>query len=99
MPDRYDRHRRGSLVFGFMAIIVGIVFWLYQSDFFPHGIVLNFWAVVLIAWGVVSLASCRRGGNLIWALGAIVAGMMMELNTLHLTHFEMRNMWPLIIIL
>ena len=34
MPDRYDRHHRGSLVFGFMAIIIGIVFWLYQADFF-----------------------------------------------------------------
>ena len=99
MPDRYERNRRASLAFGMMAIILGIVFWLYQADYFPTGIVLNFWAVVFIAWGLVQFVSCRKGGNLIWAVGAIGAGMMMQLNTMHIMHFEMRNAWPLIIIL
>lgn len=99
MPDKYDRHRRGSLVFGFMAIIVGIVFWLYQADYLPQGIVLNFWGVIFIVWGLVSLFSTCRSGNRIWALGLVAAGVMMQTNTMHLTHFEMRNMWPLIIIL
>ena len=60
---------------------------------------LNFWAIAFIAWGLVALFSTCRSGNRIWALGAIAAGVMMQTNTMHLTHFQMRNMWPLIIIL
>lgn len=97
--DRFERHRRGSLVFGVVAIVVGVVFTFYQSDAFPTGIRLDFLGVVFMALGLSQLVSTRESVNRFWAVGIVAVGAIMQMNTMGLTHIHLRNLWPVAIIL
>jgi predicted membrane protein len=98
MRDRYTRHRRGSLAFGVMAIIVGVVFLLYQSDVFPATFHLDFWAVVFTAAGLAQFLTGCEGRNRIWGIALIALGAVMQTNAMGYTHLHMRQLWPLFII-
>jgi predicted membrane protein len=99
MPDRFERHRRGSLMFGLAAIAVGVIFTFYQSDIFPTGIRLDFFGVVFMVLGVSQVVSTSNEANRFWGVGLFAVGLIMQTNTMGVTHLHIRNLWPVAIIL
>src|SRR2546423_10411890 len=98
MRSRYRYQQRGSLAMGIVAIAVGVIFSFYEAGAFPVGFRLDFWAVVLVAAGLVQLTTCREN-NRLWALALVAVGVILPTNAMGYTHLHIHNMWPLIIIL
>jgi predicted membrane protein len=101
MRDRYSYRfrRQPSMTGGVIAIVVGTVFLVRQSGYWPAGWTLDFWAVVFIAIGFAGLFNCRKSGNPVWALGLIALGVISETNQLGYTHLYLHTIWPVFIII
>src|SRR5437870_12081456 len=99
MRSRYRYQQRGSLAMGIVAITVGVIFSFYEAGAFPANFRLDFWAVVLVALGLVQLLAACRDTSRLWAVALVAIGVIIQTNVMGYTHLHIRNMWPLIIIL
>ena len=93
-------HKRssGAMIAGLIIIAVGAILLLNQLGIFPRGIVVHFWPVVLIVVGLIKVFDRRERGE--WLAGAclIVGGVLLQTNSLGITHITLSQAWPMFII-
>ena len=88
----------GAMVAGLVFIAVGALLLLNQLGFFPHGIPLHFWPVVLVAVGLIKLLVGPDPGSRGVGVALIAAGTIVQTNDMGLTHISWGQAWPLFII-
>src|SRR5437016_241381 len=112
MSSDFDRSRNPKLVVGIHAssqksgailailiIAAGVILLLNQMGVLPTYFVATFWPVILVIGGLVLTFTTSQAENRLWGGALIIAGVILLLNRLGLTHLGMRNLWPLFIIL
>ncbi len=88
----------GAMIAGLIIIAVGAVLLLNQLGIFPHGIVVHFWPVALIVVGLIKIFNGKERGE--WLAGGclIVGGVLLQTNSLGITHITLSQAWPMFII-
>jgi len=86
------------MIAGLIIIAVGAVLLLNQLGIFPHGIVVHFWPVALIVVGLIKIFNGKERGE--WLAGGclIVGGVLLQTNSLGITHITLSQAWPMFII-
>jgi predicted membrane protein len=98
-PGRDPMHRqRSRVVFGIFIVAVGVFALLDNLHLFDSHLVQPFWPLVFVALGALQLS--RRGHPRHWLLGValVVVGAGMTLQNLGIFHFQVRDLWPLVLI-
>lgn len=86
---------RVGLVWGALIVAVGLALLLDHLGFIYIGSIFRFWPMILVFFGVGHLftPSNRARGAIL-----IVIGMVLQLNSLGITHVHFADLWPLAII-
>jgi predicted membrane protein len=84
-----------GLVWGFVIMIAGVALLLDHMGIFPFDRVYRFWPLILVLFGLLNLTSHTNR-----AFGAllIIAGALLQLNSLHLIRLSFADIWPLALI-
>ena len=90
--------RRGTVVTAVIVILVGVALLLNQLEMLPHFMILSFWPLVFVAFGLGQIVSAcswtgRMGGFALIAIGVII-----QLNYLNITHVQFWELWPIAVI-
>jgi predicted membrane protein len=85
---------RGGVVTGGIFILIGLAFMLDHLGIIAIGNLWRFWPLLLVFGGVVNFMS-RRGA---WGLLLMLAGVVLQLNELGITHFGWAAFWPMMLI-
>lgn len=85
---------RGGIVTGGIFILVGLAFLLDRLGIISINNLWRFWPLLLIFAGALNFTS-RRGA---WGLVSILAGVVLQLNELGITHVGWATFWPLLLI-
>lgn len=88
----------GALVAGLVFIGIGAILLLNQLGFFPRGFPLRFWPVLLVAIGLIKLFAGPGRGDQALGVAFILAGTIVETNSMGLTHITWSQAWPLLLI-
>jgi predicted membrane protein len=88
---------RGShgIIWGAVICIIGVVLLLDHLGFLSAYSLWRFWPSLIITAGVVSLT---QDGKRAWGIFLIVAGSLLQLDSLGIIHFRWVDLWPLAII-
>lgn len=92
-------HNQRRVLIGAIVIIFGVLALVDNLHWFNARDYIQFWPMVLIAFGVLKLSQTRATSGYIIAGGLIAAGALMTLSNLGFIIFRMRDWWPLFIIL
>jgi predicted membrane protein len=96
-----DGNRRpfsSSLVFGVIVLAAGVLLLLGQFGIIAADRVLDFWPMILIAFGLLNLfGSCARGRR-VWGGVLVVAGVLLQLENLGFRRVGIQTIWPIFII-
>ena len=90
--------QRSRVVFGLFIIVVGLFALLDNLHVFDARLVQPFWPLVFVAMGALRLSSSHRLTQFLFGVGMMVVGAGMTLNNLGIIHFQMRDLWPLVLI-
>ena len=91
--------QRSRVVFGVFIIVVGLFALLDNLHVFDSRLVQPFWPLVFMALGALRLSDSNRPGHYLVGGALMVVGAGMTLNNLGLIHFQVRDLWPLALIL
>ena len=91
--------QRSRMVFGAFIIVVGLFALLDNLHLFDSHLVQPFWPLVFVAMGALRLSQSNRAQGAVFGVGLIVVGAGLTLNNLGLIHFEIRDLWPVALIL
>jgi predicted membrane protein len=93
-------HRRssGAMIAGLAIIAIGALLLLNQLGMFPRGVVVHFWPVVLIVVGLIKIFTRKDRGELVVGGCLIAGGVLLQTNSLGITHITLSQAWPLFII-
>jgi predicted membrane protein len=96
----FDRRSgRGALVAGIAVISIGVILLLNQFDVFPIDVALRFWPVVLVVVGLVKALTGNDRGERVFGGILILAGTILQLNFMGITHITWNQAWPMFIII
>lgn len=86
---------RWGFIWGVIIVVVGLALLLRQLGMIPFDPVARFWPLILVVFGVMNLmnASGRFFGFVL-----ILAGAVLQLNRLGITHFSFADLWPIALI-
>jgi len=85
---------RGGIVTGGILILIGLAFLLDHLGVISINNLWRFWPLLLIFAGALNFMS-RRGA---WGLVSILAGVVLQLNELGITHVGWAAFWPMLLI-
>jgi predicted membrane protein len=91
------RGTRG-LIFGVVVVIAGVTLLLDQMNLIDASRVFRFWPLILIAFGVSTLLTCRGSGRRFWGGFLILAGIALQLQELGYERVRIETLWPIFII-
>jgi predicted membrane protein len=97
-PDSQQR-QKSRIVFGVFIIAVGIVALLDNLHLFDARAVQPYWPLVFVALGVLKLSRHRHGRGYVTAGALIVVGALLTLQNLGVFHLQLRDWWPVLLIL
>lgn len=98
--NRDPNHRqRSRVVFGAFIIVVGLFALLDNLHLFDSHLVQPFWPLVFVALGALKLSQGRHPNHFVVGGALVVVGAGMTLQNLGLLHFQMRDLWPVVLIL
>jgi predicted membrane protein len=86
---------RWGFTWGAIITLGGIALLLYHLGIIPFDPVARFWPLVLVVFGVMYLMT--RSGRFFGFL-LILAGIVLQLNRLGLTHLSFADLWPIALI-
>lgn len=94
--DTKAKPDRGPLIAGIVFIVVGCFLLLERMGYLPRGFLLHSWPSIFILVGASKLAYAagRSTGAVL-----VMLGVLLELNTLGITHWRFSEMWPVFIII
>jgi predicted membrane protein len=98
--ERREHHHSpaAGIVFGTIVVLVGLGFLLDNMGIIDFREFWKFWPVILIAYGVSRIFSCRAVTSVIWGGAVALIGALLLLNNLDILFFRFDYIWPLIII-
>lgn len=98
---RCDSPRRRSrrAIFGLAVIGVGALALLDNLHVFDIPLLRTFWPLVFVIWGLSRLAWSRHPGSRLFGLVLMLAGALMTVHNLGYGSFDLRQWWPVFIIL
>ena len=91
------RGTRG-LLFGIFVVIAGVTLLLDQLNIIDANHVFRFWPLILIAFGVSTLLTCRGSGRRFWGGFLVLAGTALQLQELGYQRMRIETLWPVFII-
>ncbi len=92
--------QRSRLVFGVFIIVVGLFALLDNLHVFDSRLVQPFWPLVFVAMGALKLSqNDSHPKHYIFGGALMVVGAGMTLNNLGLINFQLRDLWPVALIL
>lgn len=96
---RHDYHPGHRIVFGLGVIGIGALALLDNLDAFGMPLLRTFWPLALVLWGLGRIVWPRHAAS--WLFGAILitVGSVMTAQNLGMLHIELRQWWPVFIIL
>lgn len=89
----------GPLVAGITIIAIGVILLLNQFGVFPVDLALRFWPVALVVVGLVKALSGTDRGERVFGGILILAGTILQLNSMGYTHITWSQAWPMFIII
>ena len=88
----------GQVVMGIATIAFGLLFLLDNLDILDFHRVFSFWPTAFILIGAFKLWDTQSPNGRAFGVIMIAVGMTLTLNRLGYIHFNIRDMWPLILI-
>ncbi len=85
---------RGGIVMGAILALIGLAFLLNNMGYISVNYLWRFWPMLLVLVGVVNFVSRHRA----WGLILMLAGAVLQLNELGITHFGWAAFWPMLLI-
>lgn len=85
---------RGGIIMGVILILIGLAFLLDHMGVIYIGYLWRFWPLLLVLAGLMNFISRRHA----WGVILMLAGVVLKLNELNITHFGWSQFWPMIII-
>ncbi len=85
---------RGGIVMGAILALIGLAFLLNNMGYISVGYLWRFWPMLLVLVGVVNFVSRHRA----WGTVVMLAGVVLQLNELGITHFGWAAFWPMMLI-
>jgi predicted membrane protein len=94
------RHRqRSRIVFGLFIIGVGLIALLDNLNLFDSRLIRPYWPLVFVVAGLVRLAQWRRRHGALAGVAFIGVGTLLTLHNLGYIGFQVRDWWPVLLIL
>lgn len=87
------------LILGIFILAIGVLTLVDKLNIFETRDILQFWPLIFIFVGAVKLTKAYTTMDHIMGGGFVLVGTIMILNKLGITHFYMRDWWPLLVIL
>lgn len=85
---------RGGIVTGAILILIGVAFLLDHMGYISIDYLWRFWPLLIVFAGLVNFIWNHRA----WGILLILAGAVLQLNQLGITHFGWAQFWPMILI-
>jgi predicted membrane protein len=92
------RRKNGALIAGLVIVAIGALLLLNQLGVFPHGIMMHFWPVVMIVIGLIKIFTGKDRGEMVVGGCLIAGGVLLQTNSLGITHITLSQAWPMFII-
>ena len=86
------------IVAGIVLIGLGVLFTLDSFGLIDAGSIIDYWPLVLIIPGIVSLLWPRKHADRFWGAILIGIGTLLLLRNLDLVWFRFRHVWPFILV-
>jgi predicted membrane protein len=86
---------RGGIITGAILILIGLAFLLDHMGVISIDYLWRFWPLLLVFAGLVNFLSRERRA---WGALLMLAGALLQLNQLGITHFGWAQFWPMILI-
>jgi predicted membrane protein len=93
-----SRSQSSQVILGVGVIAMGVLFLCDNLNIFSVRDVFQFWPTVLILLGCVKLGDTRTTSGAAVGGALILAGALLTLNRLGYIYFNMRSVWPLVLI-
>ncbi len=93
-----ENRQRSRIVFGAFIVAIGLFALLDNLHVFDSRLVQPFWPLVFVALGALKLSQARQPGHLLFGGTLVVVGAGMTLQNLGLVHFQVRELWPVLLI-
>jgi predicted membrane protein len=87
-----------QVVFGVIAILLGILLMLDNLNVIDAGDYLAYWPALLVVLGLVKILQPATSGRA-WGVVLVIIGGVLLLRALDLYHIRFRDFWPLLLIL
>ena len=91
--------QRSRMVFGAFIIVVGLFALLDNLHIFDSHLVQPFWPLVFVALGALKMSQGRHPKHYVFGGVLMLLGAGMTLQNLGLIHFQVRDLWPVALIL
>jgi predicted membrane protein len=88
------RRGRGGILMGVILALIGLAFLLNNMGYVSIGYLWRFWPLLLVLAGLMNFISRRHA----WGIILMLAGVVLQLNELGITHFGWSQLWPMILI-
>lgn len=85
---------RSGVATGAILILVGVAFLLDHMGYISIGYLWRFWPLLIVVAGIVNFIWNHRA----WGILLMLAGAVLQLNQLGITHFGWAQFWPMILI-
>jgi predicted membrane protein len=92
------RSMPGQVVMGIATIAFGLLFLLDNLDIWDFHRAIGFWPAIFIVIGAFKLWDTQSANGRVFGVVLIAIGLTSVLNRLGYIHFNIREMWPLILI-
>src|SRR5262245_10595175 len=84
----------GRLIFGLIAITLGVLWTLDNLGFIDSSDVLQWWPTVIIAIGLGKLLGIGTRPHRVWGVTFTVAGALLLTGSLGFSRFSVGTLWP-----
>ena len=85
---------RGGMITGGILVLIGLAFLLDHLGIINIGNPFRFWPLAVILVGLLNFVGHRRA----WGGLLMLAGVVLQLNELGITHFGWNQLWPMLLI-
>ena len=96
-----DLHPRGvtsQVVLGLLVIAMGLLFLLDNLNILDMHRAFSFWPMLFVVVGTVKLCDTQTQGGTLLGAGLVGVGVLMMLDRMDIIDFNVRTMWPLVLI-
>jgi len=93
-----QRGMAGQVVLGLVVIGMGLLFLLDNLDILDMHRAFSFWPMLFVVAGTVRLCNTRTQGGVMIGGALVGIGILMMLDRMHVIDFNVRSVWPLLLI-